>query len=139
MAQEKNFESRLKRWLESIGVYPLGHPKDKMLVPPRGYYEKRWGGGRFQKSGLPDMRIVVDGIAFEVELKADDGTPSDLQKRNLNQVNRAGGFGFLLYPEGFETFKKIIMEGVMMCEYHTAELKRFADARSNTNCDMWTE
>lgn len=139
MAQEKNFENRLKRWLESIGVYPLGHPKDKMKVPPRGYYEKRWGGGRFQKSGLPDMRIVVDGIAFEVELKGKTGTPSDLQERNLDQVNKSGGFGFLLYPEGFETFKKIIMEGVMMCGLPTAELKHFATAHSSMQCDMFTK
>ena len=55
MAGEKNFENRLKRWLESMGIYPLGHPKDKIMVHPCGYYEKRWGGGRFQKSGLPDM------------------------------------------------------------------------------------
>ena len=61
MAEEKNFENRLKSWLESEGVYALGTPRDKMPVPPCGYYEKRWGGGRYVKSGLPDMRIVVNG------------------------------------------------------------------------------
>lgn len=34
MAGEKNFENRLKRWLESEGIYPLGHPKDQMPVTP---------------------------------------------------------------------------------------------------------
>lgn len=33
MAGEKNFENRLKDWLESEGIYPLGHPTDKMKVP----------------------------------------------------------------------------------------------------------
>ena len=58
MAGEKNFENRLKDWLESEGIYPLGHPEDKMTVPPCGFYEKRWGGSRYVKSGLPDMRIT---------------------------------------------------------------------------------
>lgn len=75
MAGEKNFENRLKDWLESEGIYPLGHPEDKMTVPPCGFYEKRWGGSRYVKSGLPDMRITVKGIALEVELKATNGTP----------------------------------------------------------------
>lgn len=96
MAGEKNFENRLKDWLESEGIYPLGHPEDKMTVPPCGFYEKRWGGSRYVKSGLPDMRITVKGIALEVELKATDGTPSVLQKRNLAQINGSQGFGFIL-------------------------------------------
>ena len=119
MAGEKNFENRLKDWLESEGIYPLGHPEDKMTVPPCGFYEKRWGGSRYVKSGLPDMRITVKGIALEVELKATNGTPSELQKRNLKQINGSNGFGFILYPEGFETFKKIV-KGVKQCEFPTA-------------------
>ena len=67
MAGEKNFETHLKKWLESEGIYPLGEPVDRMGTPPCGYWEKRWGGGRYVKSGLPDMRIVVNGIALEVE------------------------------------------------------------------------
>ena len=66
MAGEKNFENRLKKWLESEGVYPLGEPVDRMKAPPCGYYEKRWGGGRYVKAGLPDMRITIRGIALEV-------------------------------------------------------------------------
>ena len=83
MAGEKNFENRLKKWLEDEGIYPLGEPVNRMSAPPCGYWEKRWGGGRYVKSGLPDMRIVVKGLALEVELKATTGTPSELQKRNI--------------------------------------------------------
>lgn len=137
MAGEKNFENRLKRWLESVGVYPLGHPKDKITVPPCGYYEKRWGGGRFQKSGLPDMRIVVNGIALEVELKDTNGTPSELQKHNIKQINSAGGLGFVLYPEGFQTFQDIV-KGVKTwrVDVPIAGLIASIVARSSTNCDM---
>lgn len=121
MAGEKNFENRLKKWLEDEGIYPLGEPVNRMSAPPCGYWEKRWGGGRYVKSGLPDMRIVVKGLALEVELKATTGTPSELQKRNIAQINNSGCFGFILYPEGFETFKKIV-KGVKQCEFPTAGL-----------------
>ena len=136
MAGEKNFENRLKDWLECEGIYPLGHPKNKMPVAPCGYWEKRWGGGRYVKSGLPDMKIVVKGITLEVELKDTNGTPSELQKRNLAQINNSGCFGFVLYPEGFETFKKIV-KGVKQCEFPTAGLISLIDAHTDTACDMW--
>ena len=137
MAGEKNFENRLKRWLEGEGIYPLGHPSDKMAVAPYGYYEKRWGGGRYQKSGLPDMRIVVNGIALEVELKDTNGTPSELQKHNIRQINRSMGLGFILYPEGFPEFQKIV-KVVKTCPVNVpiAGLIASTVARSNIKCDM---
>lgn len=137
MAGEKNFETRLKKWLEIEGIYPLGFPVDRMKVPPCGYWEKRWGGGMYVKAGLPDMRITVNGIALEVELKATNGNPSELQKRNIKQINSSEGFGFILYPEGFDTFKTIV-KGVKKCNIHIAKLKPFADALSSTKCDMLT-
>jgi hypothetical protein len=136
VAGEKNFETRLKKWLESEGIYPLGEPVDRMGTPPCGYWEKRWGGGRYVKSGLPDMKIVVKGITLEVELKDTNGTPSELQKRNLAQINNSGCFGFILYPEGFETFKKIV-KGVKQCEFPTAGLISLINAHTDTACDMW--
>lgn len=136
MAGEKNFENRLKKWLESEGIYPLGEPVDRMSAPPCGYWEKRWGGGRYVKSGLPDMRITIKGIALEVELKATNGTPSELQKRNIKQINNSACFGFILYPEGFEAFKAIV-KGVKQCEFPTAGLISLIDAHTDTACDMW--
>lgn len=59
MAAEKQFENRVKRYLETLGIYPLGCAHDKMTVPPVGYYEKRWGGG-YSKAGLPDMNQVIN-------------------------------------------------------------------------------
>lgn len=135
MAGEKNFEARLKKWLESEGIYPLGEPVDRMKAPPCGYWEKRWGGGRYVKSGLPDMRIVVKGIALEVELKDTNGTPSELQKRNIRQINNSGGMAMVLYPEGFETFKAMIKE-VKECGFLIAGLKLSGSALINTFCDI---
>lgn len=110
MAAEKQFEEKVKRYLKSIGVYPLGTPADKMTVPPIGYFEKRWGGGTFTKSGLPDMHIVVNGYSVDVELKAETGRISELQKFVIKQIRAAGGFAFVLYPSGYSDFVEFITD-----------------------------
>lgn len=108
MAEEKQFENKLKRWLESEGIYPLGTDASEMKVPPCGYYEKRWGGSQYTKSGLPDMHIVVNGVSVEIELKAPNGRPSELQKQKLSQIADAGCIGFVAKPKDFEAIKELI-------------------------------
>lgn len=108
MAAEKNFEEKLKKWLESEGIYPLGTPQQNIVVQPCGYWEKRWGGGKYIKSGMPDMHIVVNSISIEAELKSPTGKPSELQKQKLNQMNDANCIALVVYPKDFENFKKLI-------------------------------
>ena len=108
MGSEKNFETKLKRWLELQGIYALGTPKQDMVADPCGYWEKRWGGGKYVKSGLPDMHIVVNGINLDVELKAPNGKPSELQVQKLNQIDDAGSVAIVLYPKDFDNFKHLI-------------------------------
>ena len=108
MAAEKSFENQLKTWLESEGIYALGTPEQDMVAEPCGYWEKRWGGGKYIKAGMPDMHIVVNGVSLEVELKAPGNTPSELQIQKLNQIDDAGCIGLVLFPKDFEKFKKLI-------------------------------
>lgn len=108
MAAEKSFENQLKSWLESQGVYALGTEKQKMTVEPCGYWEKRWGGGKYTKAGMPDMHIVINGISIEAELKAPTGKPSELQIQKLNQIDDAGCIAIVLYPKDFENFKRLV-------------------------------
>ena len=109
MAQEKRFEEQIKAWLESQGIYPLGTAKQDITVEPCGYWEKRWGGGKYVKAGLPDLHIVINGISVEVELKAKGGRVSPLQVHNLNQIDDAGCYAMVLYPDDFDKFKRLIM------------------------------
>lgn len=108
MAAEKSFENQLKSWLESEGVYALGTEKQKMLAEPCGYWEKRWGGGKYTKAGLPDMHIVVNGVSIEAELKSETGKLSELQIQKLNQIADANCIGMVLYPHDFDKFKKLV-------------------------------
>lgn len=107
MGQEKIFENKVKRYLESLGIYALGTPRTKMSVEPIGYYEKRWGN-MFTPSGLPDMHICIHGHSLEVELKGDTGRVSALQKFMIEQINDAGGNALVLRPDKFADFKLLL-------------------------------
>ena len=52
------------------------------------------------------MTPRIDVVAIEV--KAQNGKPSELQLHTINKIREAGGFAFVLYPSGFDTFKKFI-------------------------------
>lgn len=137
MAAEKQFETKVKKWLESVGIYAAGTPNQQMKVPQIGWYLKVWGGG-YQKSGIPDLIICVNGFFISVELKAPTGHASDLQKMNTARINQSNGIGIILFPDGFEKFK-IIMKGVMECNVHIQELKLLKNAHSSTKCDIVTK
>ena len=96
MPAEKQFENKVKSYLESIGCYALGTPNQNITVPIVGYMEKRWGGGQFAKSGLPDMHVVLHRTSIELELKAPTGKPSLLQLKNLDLITKGGCYGFIL-------------------------------------------
>ena len=138
MGQEKVFENKVKKWLESEGIYPLGTAEQDITVAPCGYWEKRWGGGKYTKNGLPDMHIVVNGINIDAEAKAPNGRPSELQKHNVVQINQSGSIAMVLYPDGFENFKNIV-KGVKRCSSHIQELKHLKGVNSNSKCDILTE
>ena len=63
-------------------------------------------GDRFSKVGTPDILACVNGHFVAVEVKAENGRPSDLQIYHIEQIKKAGGYGVILYPKDFEKFKK---------------------------------
>lgn len=92
MAEEKNFENKVKKFLKDKGAWVL----------------KYWGGAAYTKSGIPDLLVCFKGWFLGIELKASKGKPSELQLYNLRQIDKAGGIGILLYPKDFEDFKQFI-------------------------------
>lgn len=105
---EKTFENKIKRYLESVGVYPLGANYKTRVPLPVGYYEKRWGGGLFSRAGLPDLHICIHGHSIEVEIKQEKGRLSELQKFVIRQINDSGGLAMTVYPQDFDNFKETI-------------------------------
>ena len=120
---EKNFENRVKKYLQSKGIYAVGTSQTKITKRPVGYYEKRFGNA-YVTAGLPDLHISVLGADIEVELKAPNGKPSELQLRMIEQMNDTCAKAVILYEEvparykddyhyiDFDEFKKLI-EGMI--------------------------
>lgn len=92
MAEEKNFENRIKKFLKDKGAY----------------YVKYWGGGTFTKAGVPDILACFNGRFLAVEVKASNGKPSALQIAHLKQIDERGGYACLLYPKDWDLFKQFI-------------------------------
>lgn len=93
MAQEKTFENKVKKFLDSQGAWYV-----------------KYFANSFTKSGIPDILACVNGNFVGVEVKAQNGKPSELQLYNVRKIREAGGFAIVLYPSGFEKFKKFITD-----------------------------
>lgn len=94
MASEKNFENRVKKFLKEQGCY----------------FVKYWGGGNFTRSGVPDLLVCCNGRFLGLEIKAENGKPSELQRYHIEQIKKAGGIGLIVYPKQFEELKGLIKE-----------------------------
>lgn len=88
MAKEKQFEEKIKRFLKEQKCW---------LV-------KYWGGGHFTTVGVPDILVCAYGQFVAVEVKAEDGEPSELQLHALHEIDKAGGVAILLFPKDYEIF-----------------------------------
>ena len=92
MTEETNFKKRVQKFLEEKGIWSV-----------------KYFANAYTKAGIPDILCcLLDGKFMAIELKAENGTPSDLQEINLQKINELGGFGILLYPSGFNKFKEEI-------------------------------
>lgn len=91
MGAEKRFEEKVKTFLKEQNCWVL----------------KTWSNG-VQRSGVPDLLICCNGYFLGVELKAENGTPSELQLWNIDEIRKAGGIAIVLYPNQFEEFKQLI-------------------------------
>lgn len=91
MAEEKRFETKVKNFLESQGAYFV-----------------KFFANSYTKKGVPDVLACVGGYFVGIEVKAQNGHASELQIHNIEQIRKAGGFAFVLYPSGYEEFKEFI-------------------------------
>jgi Holliday junction resolvase len=92
IAAEKTFENKIKKFLDDRGAY----------------FIKYWAGAQYTKSGIPDILACINGYFVGVEVKAQNGKPSEIQLFNIKKINNAGGFAFVLYPSAFDRFKTFV-------------------------------
>lgn len=89
--REKVFENRIKKFLTDQGCWHV----------------KFFGNGMTRK-GVPDILACVNGKFVAIEVKAENGKPSELQKYNVRKIRESGGVAIILYPNQFEEFKEFI-------------------------------
>ena len=91
MAQEKQFENKIKKYLKDKGCYCV-----------------KYFGNAYSTNGTPDILACINGYFVGIEVKAQTGKPSDLQLVKIRDIREAGGFGYVVYPSGWERLKAII-------------------------------
>lgn len=91
MAQEKNFENKIKKYLKDNNCWYV-----------------KFFANSFTKKGIPDILACVNGYFVAIEVKAQNCKPSELQKYNINQINKSLGIGIILYPYQYDCFKKLV-------------------------------
>ena len=88
---EKRFEMKIRKELEKYNAWVL----------------KTWSNG-IQRAGIPDLIICLNGHFVGIEVKAEKGKPSELQKYNIKKIKEAGGIAMIVYPDDFEDIKKLL-------------------------------
>lgn len=91
MAEEKNFENKIKKYLKDKGCYGF-----------------KYFANSFTRSGIPDLIYCVNGFFVAIEVKASKGKPSELQLWNREQIRNSKGISIIIYPDQWEDFKLLI-------------------------------
>ena len=103
MSSEKSFENKIKRYLKD-----------------RGCYRVKYHGNYFSENGTPDILACVNGYFLAIEVKADNGKPTELQLAKIDAIRKAGGFAYVAYPSGWEKLKDII-DGLLIEKFNREE------------------
>ena len=93
MGSEKSFENKIKNYIESIGGWQV-----------------KYFANRMTKKGIPDVLACVGGYFVGLEVKAQNGHPTELQKYQCEQIRKAGGFAFIVYPSGWDDLKVFLTD-----------------------------
>jgi hypothetical protein len=73
------------------------------------YYAMPIGTG-YGNSGVPDFLCCVNGKFVAIEAKAGKGEPTALQWKNLDAINKAGGYTLVIRETNIDYLTKVIAE-----------------------------
>lgn len=89
---ESQFQKKVTKWLESKGAYC-----------------RKQNASGLSRTGTPDYLICLDGVFLAIEYKKSmKDKPTELQKKNINDINKAKGIAIVLRPEKFDVFKIMV-------------------------------
>lgn len=93
MAQEKQFENKIKKYLSENNIWHV----------------KYFANG-FTKSGIPDILACCNGHFLAIEVKSEIGRPSPLQLHHIEKIKQSGGHAVIVKPSQFDELKQLIQE-----------------------------
>ena len=96
--KEKLFENKIKKFLSEHNCYYV-----------------KYFANRNTRSGVPDILACVNGHFVAIEVKAEDGKPTELQKWNVDKIRECGGVAMIVYPSDWEHFVSVI-GGLLKCK-----------------------
>jgi Holliday junction resolvase len=102
MAGEKSYENKIKKYLKERGCYCV-----------------KYFGCNYSTAGTPDVLACVppEGRFLAIEVKAQNGKPSELQLAKIEQIRKAGGFAYVAYPSGWNKLKDVI-DGLLIDKFN---------------------
>lgn len=62
----------------------------RKLLEDEGGFVFKIHGGPFQKAGLPDLFMILEGQTYGIEIKCPGNTPSNIQLVVLTEMRKAG-------------------------------------------------
>jgi len=88
---EKKVKDKVKKILAEFGAY---------------YFMPATGG--YGKSGVPDIVACLKGRFIGIECKANGGTPTALQEKNMTDIMNVGGIAVVVDETGIEDLKRVL-------------------------------
>lgn len=73
------------------------------------YYAMPIGTG-YGNSGVPDFLCCVSGFFVAIEAKAGKGVATALQLKNLDEIDRSGGYAMIIREDNLQYLTNIINE-----------------------------
>lgn len=70
----------------------------------RGAYYFYAATGGYGKSGVPDIIGCYDGLFFGIECKAGKNKTTALQDKNIEEINKAGGYAIVVNEDNMRSF-----------------------------------
>lgn len=84
--------------------------KIKKILKEHGVYYAMPMGTGYGNSGVPDFLCCIKGKFLAVEAKAGKGDTTALQKKNIREIENAGGDAWVVRESNLENFEAYIKE-----------------------------
>jgi Holliday junction resolvase len=91
MTPEAKVKKKVTSILDKLGAY---------------YFYPVTGG--YGRSGVPDIVCCLAGNFIGIECKAGDNKPTALQNKNLEEIQAAGGFAFVVNEDNIDSLERVL-------------------------------